>query len=569
MKLIDSAKGFVKSISNILCDIFSASSVKDVRTRKKLQDFAIPTLLSEKPHTVSSAIVEQGGAASNWCTWYRIFSEGKWDVESVFEALLEKALGFIPKNGAVVLGADDSILRKTSLYTGNTAYARDPVGVKFRTNLVVAQRFLEFSVIVRSRNGTVMRAVPVSFEMIPPKTASEKRLEKQDKMLKKVLDEAKAELEQCVDADERLQVSLLMTLVRGLMNKKIPLADVELLQSRAAAEPTDLREMLEACGARLSDAVNGRLLSREEIAEASGGLFAVLMNQMWEDRDFRGAETENIEAAKTRTVSEIARDRCVKLCRAIKKIRPDLKIVVIADGGFANSTFLCGKGEADELPQDVSILVRCRKDSKFRKRIYKNGEPGYGDALPSPEQLLSDRGIEAKTELVSTQGRKKKRKVRIKCVKDICWQRVTRKGKGNLICVGSEHYNMNKRGRRSKSSEMYLFVLGEMPEAKLAVQWYLLRWDMEVGFRDQKFELGMGKAQVHNKLSIERHPAYVACCYSAMLLASMESFNGECPEGFEGPKWDKNFKNRRLSVRSMLRIIKMAENDVVNASNVA
>jgi len=553
MQLPNMPKSLRTCFSMAIHDLFV--KVKDLRTRENLEAFSVPSLLSSNPKTISSAIVEQGSASEDWSSSYRLFSQSKWDAEDCFDRLLNRGLEHIPKDGTVVIMADDSLMRKTSINISMTSYMKDPIGPKFQTNLVIGQRFLEFSLMVFSRNGEFGRAIPVSFEMIPPKSAEEKREEKRRKVLNAALTDSRKNLAQSENPEEMLNLRLQMALLNNLLQKRIPAETVELVQT-AEGNGESLEAMLNAAQSKLSGILHGKkLLSQEEIENAASSLSLFFQNQS-QEQDVRNTDGNTVgvrESAKRSTVSEIARLRCQKLCAAIKRKRPDVKIVVVADGGFANQTFLCGNGEDDALPADVTVIVRCRKDSSFRNCKEKDGKVQYGETAPTPEQLLRDQNVKAETCHVSVPHGDKKRTVHVKCLENVYWQRVTGKRKGHVLCILSESYNLNKRGRRSRTSEMYLYVLGEMPPPAKVVEWYLMRWEIEVGFRDQKFGLGLGKAQVWNKQSVGKHPAYVVCCYASLLLASLDAFDGKCPDEMNGPKWDRSFKSRRMSLRSMLR----------------
>ena len=363
MQSVDMPKSLRTCFFMILHDLFV--KVKDLRTRENLEAFSAPSLLSSNPKTISSAVVEQGSASEDWSSSYRLFSQSKWDADDCFDCLLDRGLAYIPKHGTVVIIADDSLMRKTSINISMTSYMKDPIGPKFRTNLVIGQRFLEFSLMVFSRNGEVGRAIPVSFEMIPPKSAEEKREGKRRKLLNAALTDSRKNLAQCENPEEMLNLRLQMALLNNLLQKRIPAETVELVQT-AEKNGESLEEMLNAAQSKLSGILHvGKLLPPEEIETAAGSLSLFFQNQSQEqEQQVRNADGNAVgvrEAAKRSTVSEIASVRCRKLCAAIKKKRPDVKIVVAADGGFANQTFLCGDGEEDALPAEVTIIVRCRR----------------------------------------------------------------------------------------------------------------------------------------------------------------------------------------------------------------
>ena len=96
-------------------------------------------------------------------------------------------------------------------------------------------------------------------------------------------------------------------------------------------------------------------------------------------------------------------------------------------------------------------------------------------------------------------------------------------------------------------------IAGVAPETLLEA--YLLRWEIEVGFRDQKNWLGIGKAQVRNSVSVRKTPAFMSACYSMLLLASMKAFDDKRTEAFgQLPRW-RTVAPQRPSIRDLSRLL--------------
>jgi hypothetical protein len=61
---------------------------------------------------------------------------------------------------------DDSLLRRSGLHTPGVAWRRDPLGPRFQTNFVRAQRFLQISAVIPGQDGN-FRVAPIAFHHAP------------------------------------------------------------------------------------------------------------------------------------------------------------------------------------------------------------------------------------------------------------------------------------------------------------------------------------------------------------------------------------------------------------------
>ena len=72
----------------------------------------------------------------------------------------------LPPQAPVRACLDDSLLRRAGLHTPGVAWRRDPLGPRFQTNFVRAQRFLQISLALPAADGSC-RLIPVAFRHAP------------------------------------------------------------------------------------------------------------------------------------------------------------------------------------------------------------------------------------------------------------------------------------------------------------------------------------------------------------------------------------------------------------------
>lgn len=118
----------------------------------------------------------------DWSAAYRLFSQQRLPLASIFSVLRRHVLAELPPLAPFSVAIDDTLLRKTGIRIPGVAWRRDPLGPKFQTNFVRAQRFLQFSAAVPS-SGSAYRMVPIAFFHAPtppkpsPKASDEQQAE--------------------------------------------------------------------------------------------------------------------------------------------------------------------------------------------------------------------------------------------------------------------------------------------------------------------------------------------------------------------------------------------------------
>lgn len=120
-------------------------------------------------HTVTGLLSTCGLQFSDWSAAYRLFARERVHPDALFRVARREAIQLLPPaDPRVCLALDDTLLHKTGTHIHGVAYRRDPLGPKFQTNLVRAQRFIQFSLAVPDlEHPGLARMVPIDFHHAP------------------------------------------------------------------------------------------------------------------------------------------------------------------------------------------------------------------------------------------------------------------------------------------------------------------------------------------------------------------------------------------------------------------
>lgn len=113
---------------------------------------------------------------------YKFYCEYKWDVENLFDPILELASNQI-KSEYICFAADDTKIRKTGKKIPFAGWQADPLGPKFQTNLIWSIRYLQMSILMplyKSEESTPARSIPVRFVAAPSVKKPGKKATKAD-----------------------------------------------------------------------------------------------------------------------------------------------------------------------------------------------------------------------------------------------------------------------------------------------------------------------------------------------------------------------------------------------------
>lgn len=124
-------------------------------------------------HTLTGLLTTSGKQFEDWSAAYRLFSRQRIPVASLFASVRRSVLTELSDSEPLCVVVDDTLLRRSGNRTPGVAWRRDPLGPRFQTNFVKAQRFVQFSAALPAHNGPT-RMVPISFfhAPTPPKPST-------------------------------------------------------------------------------------------------------------------------------------------------------------------------------------------------------------------------------------------------------------------------------------------------------------------------------------------------------------------------------------------------------------
>ena len=214
------------------------------------------------------------------------------------------------------------------------------------------------------------------------------------------------------------------------------------------------------------------------------------------------------------------------------------RLFQVGDGSFCNRTVLCEDWDKD----NVSVVVRCRKDIVLCKRAPGKGPRFYGKTKFTPEQVRR-RDSKARWQKAQIFHGGCYREVRYKELTKVYWQGGSRKRELRLLVVAPVGYRTSKNGRKYYRQPAYLLTTDRTTSAIDLLQAYFDRWGIEVNHRDEKEILGVGQAQVWNEHSVSKVPALLVAMYSWLLLAGVHCYGPTRTKDYEPlPKWRRGAK---------------------------
>jgi hypothetical protein len=214
------------------------------------------------------------------------------------------------------------------------------------------------------------------------------------------------------------------------------------------------------------------------------------------------------------------------------------RLVQVGDGSFCNRTVFLEDWES----QNVTLVVRCRKDILLCKRARGKGRRFYGKTKFTPEEVRrSDCRARWQTAMIFHGGCL--REVRYKQLTKVFWQGGARKREVRLLLVAPVGYRTSNNGRKYYRQPAYLLTTDLTACAVELLQAYFDRWGIEVNHRDEKQILGVGQAQVWNEHSVSKVPALLVAMYSWLLLAGLHCYGPTRTKDYQPlPKWRRGAK---------------------------
>lgn len=227
-------------------------------------------------------------------------------------------------------------------------------------------------------------------------------------------------------------------------------------------------------------------------------------------------------------------------------------LLVSVDGTYTNSTML------RNLPARTTLIGRLRKDAK----LYALPDPTkgrgrrryYGDAVPTPEQYRQDEAIPWQQTKAFLGGQVID--IEYKAIGPLRWRA---SGQLNLLLVIIRPLAYRPAQKRHLLYRDPIYLVCSDPGMPLTqlVQAYLWRWEVEVGFRDQKTLLGSGEAQVRTAEAVGRVPALIAVAYAFLHLAiARTAKEQDLASRLPRPRWHPLRTEQRITTQQAINLFR-------------
>ena len=217
----------------------------------------------------------------------------------------------------------------------------------------------------------------------------------------------------------------------------------------------------------------------------------------------------NTKAAKRnktnyRSRVDLGRDLLAMVCHR----HPDRRFHALLDSAYA------GQDTLRQLPKNCDLTARWQLNVKLcepaptRRRPQQHGPlPKRGPALPNPQQMLHGRCDRLDVELYG-----KPHALRVAtCV--ACLYTVPER---RLRLVASEP--LTASGKPRPKLRAFYYSTAVDADAVAVLQWYALRWTIEVAFHDAKQQMGVGQAQGWSEPAVQRTAPTLMLLYSVIVL---------------------------------------------------
>lgn len=137
------------------------------RLLRRAQRQALGALLVMGRATLSRILWTNGREHCSWSADYFVHARAKWDPQALFAPLLKEGLRYC-RGRLIGVAVDDTRIRKTGRTIVQAAYHRDPLSPAFHTNLILALRFLQASLLLPLHRSceVAARAIPIRFEEV-------------------------------------------------------------------------------------------------------------------------------------------------------------------------------------------------------------------------------------------------------------------------------------------------------------------------------------------------------------------------------------------------------------------
>lgn len=236
----------------------------------------------------------------------------------------------------------------------------------------------------------------------------------------------------------------------------------------------------------------------------------------------------------------------------IKRLRADLdalgakerQLVVATDGAYINKTLL------PNLPDRVSLVGRARRDAKLYAPP-NNPDCDPEDLLPTPEAIARDDSYPSTIGKFFYGGDLRDLKYKV-LPHPVIWRfDKYHHGVLRLIVLMPIRY-LGPSGKYQYNAYYYALTNDLTSPVEILIQAVLDRWQIEVLHRDLKHDIGLGKDQCRNPVSMARVPSMVAATFALVKVAALRLFGPNRSEQVFNalPSWRQYLERSRAARRA-------------------
>lgn len=111
-------------------------------------------------HTVTQLLMSVGLTQTDWSSWYRLFSRGRFPYDGASAVLFGETLNHVAADEPYVVAGDGTQTRRSSLHMEGAHWLHNPQSPVFKRGIHIAQRWFNGSWLLPAENG-YSRAVPL------------------------------------------------------------------------------------------------------------------------------------------------------------------------------------------------------------------------------------------------------------------------------------------------------------------------------------------------------------------------------------------------------------------------
>ena len=147
-------------------EMISSVGLSSAAQCQRLRSHALSFLVGLGRSTVTGMLSTQGKTDCDWSADYRFYSQDRLEIELLWDKVHKEVHDFNASQDPLVVGIDDTLIRKRGRKIPGVAYRRDPLGPPFSCNFVLGQRFLQCSAVMGGADESA-RMIPIDFTHAP------------------------------------------------------------------------------------------------------------------------------------------------------------------------------------------------------------------------------------------------------------------------------------------------------------------------------------------------------------------------------------------------------------------